>query len=45
MCCDVGGLNFDDPAVRATYVQARRQPDLRSVIPQLTGHYRRVWGP
>jgi hypothetical protein len=45
MCCDVGGLNFDDPAVRATYVQARRQPDLRSVIPQLAGHYRRVWGP
>jgi hypothetical protein len=45
MCCDVGGLNFGDPAVRATYIQARRQPDLRSVIPQLKEHYRRIWGP
>jgi Matrixin len=45
MCCDVGGLNFGDPAVRTTYIQARRQPDLRSVILQLTAHYRRVWGP
>jgi hypothetical protein len=43
MCCDVGGLNFGDPAVRATYIQARRHPDLRSVIPQLTAHYRRLW--
>jgi hypothetical protein len=43
MCCDVGGLNFGDPAVRATYIQARRHPDLYSVIPQLTEHYRKVW--
>lgn len=43
MCCDVGGLNFGDPAVRTTYIQARRHPDLRSVIPQLTAHYRRLW--
>jgi hypothetical protein len=41
MCCDVGGLNFGDPTVRATYIQARRHPDLRSVIPQLREHYRR----
>lgn len=45
MCCDPGTLNFDDPAVRAVYVQARRQPDLRSVIPQLAAHYRQLWGP
>ena len=45
MCCDPGTLNFDDPAVRAAYVQARRQPDLRSVIPQLAAHYRQFLGP
>lgn len=45
MCCDPGALNFDDPAVRAAYLQARRQPDLRSVIPQLAAHYRQLWGP
>lgn len=43
MCCDPGGVNFDDPAVRATYLRARRQPDARTVIPQLVDHYRRVW--
>jgi hypothetical protein len=41
MCCDVGGLNFGDPAVRTTYIQARRHPDVRSVLPQLIEHYRR----
>jgi|RhiMetdeSRZDD1v2_1073273.scaffolds.fasta_scaffold58337_4 hypothetical protein len=45
MCCDRGGLNFEDPAVRAAYIQARRHPDPRSVIPQLTAHYRRLWSP
>jgi hypothetical protein len=45
MCCDHGGINFEDPAVRAAYVAARRQPDVRSVIPQLVDHYRRFWGP
>ncbi len=43
MCCDVQGLDFGDPAVRAAYLQARRQPDLRSVLPQLTAHYRALW--
>jgi hypothetical protein len=44
MCCDYGQLNLEDPAVRAAYVRARRQPDPRSVLPQLTEHYRRLWG-
>jgi hypothetical protein len=43
MCCDPGSLNFDDPAVRATYLRTRRQPDLRAVLPQLVEHYRRLW--
>lgn len=45
MCCDQGGLNFEDPTVRAAYIQARRHPDPRSVIPQLAAHYRRFWTP
>jgi hypothetical protein len=43
MCCDTGALNFDDPAVRAAYVQARRRPDLRSALPQLSARYRAFW--
>ena len=43
MCCDHAVLNHDDPVTRAAYVAARRNPDMRSVIPQLTAHYRRVW--
>lgn len=43
MCCDRGALNFEDPTVRAAYVAARRQPDVRSVIPQLAAHYRQIW--
>jgi len=43
MCRDPGGVNFDDPAVRARYLAARRQPDLRRVIPHLVDHYRRFW--
>ncbi len=45
MCCDRGALNFDDPVIRAAYIAARRQPDVRSVAPQLLEHYRRYWGP
>lgn len=44
MCCDHGRLDLDDPSIRAAYVAARRQPDVRSVLPQLTEHYRRFWG-
>ena len=43
MCCDPGRLDFDDPAVRATYLRTRRQPDLHAVLPQLSEHYRRFW--
>jgi hypothetical protein len=44
MCCDRGALDLNDPATREAYIAARRRPDLRSVIPQLTDHYRRFWG-
>src|SRR5262249_28262992 len=45
MCCDTGSLNFEDPAVRAAYIQARRHPDVRSALDQLATHYREFWGP
>jgi hypothetical protein len=44
MCCDANSLNFDDPAVRAAYIQARRYPDVRSALDQLAAHYRQFWG-
>lgn len=44
MCCDANSLNFDDPAVRAAYIQARRHPDVRSALDQLAAHYRQFWG-
>jgi hypothetical protein len=44
MCCDADSLNFDDPAVRAAYIQARRHPDVRSALDQLAAHYRQFWG-
>jgi hypothetical protein len=43
MCCEHGAVDLTDPAVRAAYVQARRQPDLRSVREQLVEHYGRFW--
>jgi Matrixin len=43
MCCEHGAVDLTDPAVRAAYVQARRQPDLRSVREQLVEHYERFW--
>jgi hypothetical protein len=44
MCCDYAAMNFGDPAIRTAYVAARRRPDVRSVLPQLTEHYERFWG-
>lgn len=44
MCCVKGSIDFDDPAARQAYIDARRHPDLRSVIAQLVAHYRRFWG-
>ncbi|MBI4247175.1 MAG: matrixin family metalloprotease [Candidatus Rokubacteria bacterium] len=43
MCCVHGSIDFSDPAVRQAYVDARRQPDLRSVRAQLAAHYERFW--
>ena len=43
MCCDYASLNLEDPATRAAYLAARRQPDVRSVLPQLIEHYQRFW--
>jgi predicted Zn-dependent protease len=44
MCCDRGALDLNDPATRETcHIAARRRPDLRSVIPQLSTTHR-FWG-
>jgi hypothetical protein len=43
MCCLEGAVNFQDAAVRARYVEARRHPDVRSALPQLRGAYQRFW--
>jgi hypothetical protein len=43
MCCVHASLDFNDPAVRAAYVESRRHPDIGSVRAQLTAHYERVW--
>lgn len=43
MCCVHASLDFNDPAVRAAYVEARRHPDIGSVRTQLVAHYERFW--
>jgi Matrixin len=43
MCCVRGSIDFNDPVVRQTYVDARRHPDLRSASAQLRAHYDRFW--
>lgn len=43
MCCVAGSVNFEDPAARDAYIDARRHPDLRSVKAQLRMHYDRLW--
>jgi hypothetical protein len=43
MCCVRGSIDFNDPAAREAYVDARRHPDLRSVRAQLRTHYDRFW--
>lgn len=43
MCCEPGTINFNDPATRAAYIEARRHPDLRSVAPDLAAHYNQFW--
>ena len=43
MCCVRHGVDFNDPAFRSAYVDARRNPDLRSVESQLKAHYAAFW--
>jgi hypothetical protein len=45
MCCERGRVDLRDPAVRGRYVEARRQPDVRSALQQLLGLYPRFWQP
>ena len=46
MCCVKGSVDFNDPAARDAYIEARRHPDVRSVRAQLAAQYARVWsGP
>jgi len=43
MCCVKGSVDFNDPAAREAYIEARRHPDVRSVRAQLAEHYARAW--
>ena len=43
MCCIHRRLDFNDPAVRAAYIESRRRPDVATVREQLAAHYERVW--
>ena len=43
MCCVHGSVDFNDPVQRQAYVDARQNPDLRSVRAQLEAHYQRFW--
>jgi predicted Zn-dependent protease len=43
MCCVHASLDFNDPAVRETYIAARRQPDVRSSAAELSEHYTKFW--
>jgi len=43
MCCVKGSVDFNDPAARDTYIEARRHPDVRSARAQLAEHYVRAW--
>ena len=43
MCCIHQSLDFNDPTVRAAYIEGRRHPDVATVREQLAAHYERVW--
>jgi hypothetical protein len=43
MCCQRGAVNLGDAAIRARYIEARRRPEVRSVLPQLLKLYPRFW--
>ena len=43
MCCVRNGVDLREPATRGEYLEARRNPDVRSVREQLIDHYARFW--
>ena len=43
MCCVKGSVDFNEPAQREAYIEARRHPDVRSARAELAEHYARVW--
>jgi len=43
MCCVRGSVDFDDPAARQTYIEARRHPSVASVRAQAAEHYASFW--
>lgn len=43
MCCVAGSIDFSDPVARAAYIEGRRQPDVRTIRPELASHYERFW--
>jgi matrixin len=43
MCCVHGSVDFNDPASRDAYIEARRHPDVRTARAQLVQHYMRWW--
>ena len=43
MCCIHQSLDFNDPSIRAAYIESRRHPDVGSARAQLAAHYERVW--
>jgi predicted Zn-dependent protease len=43
MCCVRGSIDFNDPATRHAYIEARRHPDVRSAEEQLRTHYAAFW--
>ncbi|HEY7601044.1 MAG TPA: matrixin family metalloprotease [Methylomirabilota bacterium] len=43
MCCRRGAVDLRDPANRARYVEARRQPAVRSAVAELLRLYPSFW--
>ena len=43
MCCIHQSLDFNDPTVRAAYIESRRHPNVATARDQLAAHYERVW--
>jgi Matrixin len=43
MCCVRGSVDFSDSATRTAYIDARRNPSIRSLKEELLGHYEAFW--